>query len=289
MLVSEDILYLELPKTACSHIRNLLRHFIGGKFDGKHNRPSPELLDQVFRHEKMVVGSVRNPWDWYISIWAYGCDSKGVLFDRLTSRKLKGNGLISGAKSIPPIVFLTFLAQNIFKPVGNWKRLYADSKDPDLFREWLSLVLALDSNNKYSFGDGYPFSPVSSVAGLYTYYYVRLFSHDITRIRSGTIKTMSELCEIDRSNNILNEVVRIENLEDDMVRILQKLGHADSPELRDEIRTYRPPLFKDSKTKSNSSSRVKDIEYYYNEQASRLVANSEKLIIEKYNYQPPFT
>ena len=284
MLVADDILYLELPKTACSHIRNLLKHFVGGKFVGKHNRPSEQMLEQMLE-QKMLVGSVRNPWDWYVSMWAYGCDSKGVLFKRLTSRQIRGQGLISGAKSIPPLVFLRFLSQIFFKSPDNWKRLYADSRNPYLFREWLSLVLDIDYNHKYSFGDGYAFSPVSSIAGLYTYYYVRLFARDTARLINGKISAMDGLCEIDQSYNVLNEVIRVESLEDDVVRILCKLGHVDSLSLRNEIRTYKPPLFRDIGSKSNSSSRVRDIRYYYDQQTAHLVAHREKLIIEKHNYQ----
>lgn len=86
MLVSDHLVYLELPKTACSHIRDLLKLLVGGDIVGKHNRLPGHLMQQ----NKMIVGSIRNPWDWYVSMWAYGCDRKGLLYKRLTSRKFNG-------------------------------------------------------------------------------------------------------------------------------------------------------------------------------------------------------
>jgi hypothetical protein len=46
-------------------------------------------------------------------MWAYGCDSRGILFKRLTSRKLQGNGLLGDYKNIPLDIFLLFLIENI--------------------------------------------------------------------------------------------------------------------------------------------------------------------------------
>lgn len=284
MLFSEKVIYLELPKTACSHIRNLFKHLVGGEFVGKHNRLPYYLMQQ----DKMIVGSIRNPWDWYVSMWAFGCDHKGILFERLTSRKLKGNGLLGNHKSIPPHIFLLFLIENILKPINHWQRLYSNSKDPDLFREWLSLILDVDSNRKYCFGDGYAFSSISSFAGIYTYYYMHLFSYHLFDLFKGDIGDIDRLKSFDLESNILDEVIKIENLENDLIRILQKLDFKDTPELRADIRSFKPPLFKNSNSQSNSSSRIREVGYYYDEKTRDLVAKREEFIIKKYNYSPTF-
>lgn len=285
MFVSEKIIYLELPKTACSHIRNLFKYLVGGKFVGKHNRLPSELTHQ----EKMIVGSIRNPWDWYVSLWAYGCDRKGILFDRLTSRKLKGNGLLGEYKAIAPHVLILFLIENILKPVDNWKRLYSDSKDPYLFREWLSLILDLESNHKYCFGDGYGFSSISSFAGIYTYYYISLFSLDFLALFEGNLSDMIKLTNFDRKNNALDEIIKVENLENDLVRILEKLNFNDTPELRAKIHSFKAPLFRNSPSKrSNSSSRIRDTKYYYDQTTQDLIVDREEFLINKYHYTSLF-
>ena len=90
MFVSEKLLYIELPKTACSQIRDLLKHLVGGQNIGKHNRPSEELVSS----ERVIIGSIRNPWDWYVSLWAFGCDQKGSLLHKADISKVKGQQLI---------------------------------------------------------------------------------------------------------------------------------------------------------------------------------------------------
>ena len=66
MFVAQGLIYLELQKTGGTHIRRLLERYTGGKPVGKHNR-LPAGSDADF-----IIGSIRNPWDWYVSLWAYG-------------------------------------------------------------------------------------------------------------------------------------------------------------------------------------------------------------------------
>ena len=44
MFVSDSIVFMELHKTGCTHIRNLLKELVGGEFQGKHNQATPDLL-----------------------------------------------------------------------------------------------------------------------------------------------------------------------------------------------------------------------------------------------------
>lgn len=90
MFVSERFVYLELHKTGCTHIRDILNELLDGGLIGKHNQATPEL----FRQRKIFFGSVRNPWEWYTSLWAYGCDNRGALFNNVTraSRSIRELG-----------------------------------------------------------------------------------------------------------------------------------------------------------------------------------------------------
>ncbi|PSO70695.1 MAG: hypothetical protein BRC42_09380 [Cyanobacteria bacterium QS_1_48_34] len=73
MFVSEKVVFVELHKTGCIHIRNALKEVLGGEFVGKHNQVSSDL----FTKGKIFLGSIRHPWEWYISLWAFGCDNQG--------------------------------------------------------------------------------------------------------------------------------------------------------------------------------------------------------------------
>ena len=80
MFISNKLVYLELHKTGCSHIRRILSIALDGELAGKHNKATKDL----FTERRVFVGSVRNPWAWYVSLWGYGCDGNGVLHQRLT-------------------------------------------------------------------------------------------------------------------------------------------------------------------------------------------------------------
>jgi hypothetical protein len=45
MLISEKFVFVELQKTASTHIRALLEEHVGGEIDGKHDMRGRELLD----------------------------------------------------------------------------------------------------------------------------------------------------------------------------------------------------------------------------------------------------
>jgi hypothetical protein len=63
MLICNKLIFIELQKTGSTHIKQLLRDLVGGVNDGKHNTPDARLLDCG----KPFIGSVRNPWLWYLS------------------------------------------------------------------------------------------------------------------------------------------------------------------------------------------------------------------------------
>ena len=52
MFISRKIIYLQLQKTACSHIAKLLLSCIGGKQVGKHN------WLQEYDTNKHIIGSI---------------------------------------------------------------------------------------------------------------------------------------------------------------------------------------------------------------------------------------
>ena len=80
MFVTDKLIYLQMQKTACSHIAAMLAETVGGRKIGLHI-PLPRRLHSTDKH---VVGSIRNPWDWYVSQWSYGCAGRGALRNRLT-------------------------------------------------------------------------------------------------------------------------------------------------------------------------------------------------------------
>jgi hypothetical protein len=272
MFVSDRLIYLQLLKTGCTHITKLLTELVPGEDIQKHGR-----IPKGFEiRDRQVVGSIRNPWDWYVSLWGFGCDRKGVLYKRLSSRRLKGHGLVGAVPKVGMNDWLNILYSQITKPVGAWQEVYADSHNPELFRRWLKMVL--DRNKKYSLGDGYGLSSISNYVGLLTYYYIHLFSSNVDYLYTGELNSIESLQSFDQTNHLLVDIIRVETLEDDFIRMIRHVGYHLSEAQEYEIKWAG---------KTNASSRKRSFEDYYDQETIDLVAEKEKLIIQKYNYSAP--
>jgi len=274
MYVHKDFIFLELQKTGGSHILRLLSQLVDGKNHGKHNRLNFE------HNDKFVFGSVRNPWDWYISLWAYGVGGKGAIKNRTTNR----NNIDYYNNSLPKSMgknWLTvaelFLAtyHDIFKPQRDWLSCYENTNEPELFKKWLYLMLSKD--RRYDIGEGYAFAPLSKCAGLMTYRYLRLFTLGDSIYKRDELSSLEEITLFDSKNNISSGMVRNEALEDDLIDVLQKAGLT----LSDENIAFIKNQTKTNTSKRNSTS------FYYDQETIDLVTHKEKFIIDKYKYKPP--
>ena len=281
MFISDNIIYLQLQKTGCTHIAKLLSDSCGGKQIGKHN------WLQEYTQDKHIIGSIRNPWDWYVSLWAYGCKNSGGLNKQLTEKKLKiffekillkikyANGL-----KCPYYSWFDLAAdlKNIilFKQTNKWKELYNDNNDKILFRAWLKSLYT--KQGKISVGEGYSSSSISNFAGFMTYRYCKLYERDFFKKRNFKhIDNYGQLKDFDSENNLLNYTIKTENLTDDFISVMEKTNNFLPNQIKENI-------LNSGKT---NPSKHKDISYYYDEETSNIVMNMEKFIIEKYSYKPP--
>lgn len=271
MFVSDRIVFLELQKTGCTHIRNLLEELVGGELVGKHNQAGPDL----FSGDRFFLGSVRDPWDWYISLWAYGCDRKGTVFGNVTKKGLKVKG--RGWKTNPYSAFRELLQSSPNRSPDKWKRTYQDVSDPGAFREWLHMMH--DKDCLPDVGEGYRQSVLGRVAGLLTYRYMRLFA-----CRKGepdglhALSTFDQLAEHERKNCFIDHFIRNENLESDLLAGLKQAGFKIPGETESEIA---------SRPRTNTSSRKYGADYYYDRGTEALIADRDRLVVEKFGYVAP--
>ena len=279
MFKTESIVFTELHKTGGTHITAILQELLGGETIGKHNRLTKNE-DHLFK-----LASVRNPWDWYASLWAYGCLGKGSVFQNTTKKqgfKYYYDQLPKemGKNRLKPNELALQLLNDIKKDYSQWKNLYANSDDADLFRQWIKRLL--DPNHKYDIGEGFGFSPISAKHGLMTYRFIKLLSHHQTDIYAKDFlkayRTVEQLW--DQTKNI-DYIVRNENLEADLATALKMSGYSD-------MENYQKLLQEKFQTRTNSSKR-KSAEYYYDEETIELVKDKERLIINLFDYTPPST
>src|SRR5690625_3551544 len=173
MFVSDVVIFTELHKTGGTHIGHWLQKLVGGEQVGKHIRVPPQLRD------RFVLGSVRNPWDWYVSLWAFGCGGEGSVRQQVTRRldlsycrrQLPAE---MGRRWLTPTEWTRQLIADWCKPVAQWQQDYHDPNDAEAFRRWLHRMM--DPARSLDVGEGYGHSPVARSAGLLTYRYLKLFT-----------------------------------------------------------------------------------------------------------------
>ena len=267
MLVGEKYVYLQLQKTGGTHIAKLLSDAVGGKQIGKHRglTARPE--------GKAVFGSIRNPWDWYVSLWAYGCMKRGTIYAETTKKPFSAAVAAVRSRVAHPSTWTVgpaVLFSNMRKNAEFWEELYRDETDPERFRTWLRAILG--SEDKTHLEDGYPFVPISDVLGLLTYRFLKTFSDSADRAQLSRGRWTRDSVKAFTSEALLaDSFVRMEQLEDDLVQTLESLK---IPFVSEKI--YQP--------KTNASSRGA-YPSYYDPQTAELVAEKEWLIIDRFGYE----
>jgi hypothetical protein len=250
MFVSDKIIFIEVQKTASMHIKKLLSQLLEGEkikigLMGKHIPAFPEH----FEKNVPFLASVRNPWEWYISLWAFGCGKKGAVYDNAIKAKEHSE---------------------------RWKRCYSDVDSESGFREWLYML----HDEKYwdDIGEEYSSSNINRFAGFYTYRYMKLCCRNTDSTHFQRLASYNELKDFEKSHCYINHFIQTEKLADDLIKALELCGVVISDQEKKMIYATR---------NSNTSKRKKKADYYYDNGTAKLVADREKLIIEKFGYSPP--
>jgi hypothetical protein len=279
MLITDKVVFVELQKTGSTHIKKTLRDLLGGKNDGKHNVPTEELLASG----KQFMGSIRDPWGWYLSLWTYGCQQQGELFQRLTNPKrwervlAKINAARNAStekdgveekkqKSMLPANVGAERAKDFY---------YTDPANAEAFREWLRVVCSPQTRRVVE--AGFAQSPIGKIGGLMTFRYFNLFVRGADKI-PATVSTQEGLKAFEKDNLIVQHIIRQDCLADDLVKALDSCGVELTDEQRKKIYDAKP---------TNKSNRPHPFNHYYDAASVDLVARREKFIIDRFGYKRP--
>jgi len=266
MFISNELVFIELHKTGCTHIGKLLTEFLDGVQQGKHNAPGPALLNSG----RFFLGSIRNPWDLYVSLWAYGCGKKGLVYN-LTTRPLTPD---EQSAALPSIFLNAHSAPNnrpTRKP-EEWKRCYDDVSSVSAFRDWLHMMN--DESYWYDFGEGYSSSPIARFAGLLTYRYLTLFCRHVP----SKISSIADIKAYEEKNCYINSFIRTEYLEDDFIAALKACNIQLTESQKHSIYSSK---------KTNTSFLRNETTYFYDDETLKLVHERERLIIDKFSHIEP--
>jgi len=166
MIVGKSFIYVHLQKTGGSFIsRELLRAFPESKMIGmKHS-----TLNSSFRRKlvgnKLIIGSDRDKYGWYRSLWSYGCDGKGGLRGRILS---PGNILRTVVKLALGLKFMSIYRTIRFhyKVKDKWSKLLEKDNEQN-FLEWFHLIN--HKHAQYLIGEPIPkYFGKDAHVGLYT-------------------------------------------------------------------------------------------------------------------------
>jgi hypothetical protein len=279
MYIAGRLVFLELTKTGCSHVNGLLSALIPGQRVGKHNVLTATPAN------RLVVGSVRNPWDWYVSLWAFGCMKKGLLYSRLTTAQHTRSGFKRFLASYPRKFANIQQALAAYRAFARhraelWRDSYRDGYDVQCFRNWLGLMS--DPASCFELSEEYGQSAISRLAGLMTFRYMWLYSLDRkSLLEPNAFEDIESLRDFDSRHNIMQAVIRIEHLEDDFLSAVARAGYALTPAHMDFV-------FEQRANKRNQSRRLPSAKYY-DSQTIDIVEKREALIIGKYGYMTPTT
>ena len=277
MIITQDFIFLQLQKTGSTHIRRLIQHFYPDEEQGGKHYRLPKGYDPGSR---VIWGSVRNPWDWYLSYWTFSCQQNGGIYTNTTQshsvyraiRKDRTKYINADYKPGPKD-FFNILCSEVSRPVKRWSALYKDVENPSLFREWLKLII--NGERTYDAFSDYGHSTISAFSGLYTYLYLLLFLKDSRHLFDNTITDIRSLRYTANRDNLLNCTIRMENLEFDFLQALEKSGHKTTAADRDYVLNQK---------KVNTSNRPFDKDYYFDQQSIDLIAEKDSFLISKYEY-----
>lgn len=235
------------------------------KIIGKHNPISSISKEELGDfNAKFKFGNVRNPWDWYVSLWTFGCQNMGGLKGRLTEEYalLSPMGIRQAARR--------FVGKSLQrKDPKIWQKLYSDPYKKENFHEWLKLIL---SEQGHEIGEAYKINPIASFCGLLSFRYLKLYTkHDGFK----GIGNYEELKAFDQQANFMDLIIKNENLNEGMYEFAKRMNFSEQ-ELSAILENF--------KERTNTSKRDRDYRNYYDQASIDLVGESDRLIIEKHGY-----
>ncbi|PZX45754.1 hypothetical protein LY56_01314 [Roseinatronobacter thiooxidans] len=269
MFINDDFVFLHLQKAAGTFVADRLSQRLPGTIRDGHT-----CLHEGKRG-RIVAAAIRDPWDWYVSLWAYGCMGEGGLRGRLTSsqhqvrRRVLGD-VLSGR--MRPKDAIAHLRRDNDRDPAAWCDLYASAEDADRFRTWLRAILNLPA--ACYLPEGYPDLPMCGRVGFMTFRVLRLFT-DWAAWKAGalTVRTPDDALAFYYRHGIVDHILKTERIAEDLERLLAKLDRSEK---------FEAPA---APAKSNRSRRRPHMDYY-DPDTFALVQEKDRMVIEAFGYAP---
>jgi hypothetical protein len=262
MIYTDKTIFFELQKAGGTHVRSIIQQLDPDKVSiiGKHDNIRAYPLEDA--DKKLKVGNIRNPWDWYVSLWSFGCQGRGGLYSRVTEPGKTQSGKYEKLTQ----------KLGLKRPDHDlWERLYSDHLNVDHFRTWLKKLLVEDD---FTLLNGFKEAPLSDFAGFLTYRYLLLYTrHEYRDLLK--VNTYKKLIAFDKKRNYMDIILRNERLHEELLQNAPLMG----------LPVERLKTMLATMERTNASKRDRDFRNYYDEETRLLVEEKEKFLVEKYQYQ----
>ena len=267
MFLSDELLYVQLQKSGSTHIAMLLEKLFEGEtvIGAAKHRPVTVAERESGRP---VFCSIRNPWNWYVSMWTFGMEHKGIRV-HLTRRRFKRFVWPRGSFPVSREFF-----DELRKDVAAWRAVYTSPDDIDAFRAWLRRIT--DPTFAIDLREGYARSGIAAACGFMTWRYLYLSCRDVHEL-AGAERSLDDVRAFDERRNFIAAYIRQENLEESLIEALETMQP-----LTDEQKT----IIREGGN-HNRSERPLPVAAYYTDELIELVAERERLIVETFGYTPP--
>ena len=282
MLVGEKLIYLQLQKTGSTRITDLIQATVGAEERHKHDRIHRDDLEDPEIAARRILGSIRNPWSYYVSLWSYGSRRAGGIYERTTaSSRMDQAKDLRGTlhkKTIP----LADRDRKARRRVKRWKTAYGDPDDREAFQRWIRFLN--DPDYLVDVGEGYGKSSISAHSGLLTYRYLVLFTLGVVPGEphlgghNPTLDTYDRLVAHVDEHLLCQDMIRMEHLAVELEAAMEAAGYDLTAEQRATIH---------GKAEGRSENRTKHhpAAWYYDDETRDLVARRDRFVIERHGYE----
>lgn len=267
MFFSDNLLLLEMPKAGSTFMRRFLEHYYGKeniRKEGVHNGIKDQRLkDKILTKELIVLNTIRNPFDWYVSMFAWNSMGKGV-YRNIGLKRFELS--VDGAKTV---------AKNpaiLFRDLSEWKEVFQDPNSPELFQRWLRLLLEEKSHHVER-----RFGKLREHMGFCTFRFLQLNTYQFFRNYTQLLNATS-VEDFYTTNKLPIIFLRTEALTDELLSKASAAGLEEG-----KVVAALNTMAEKKMMKANSSKRL-SYEHYYDEATKKLVYEKDEFLIKLFDY-----
>ncbi len=256
MIEYEKFIYLDVYKTGSTYVADLLKRLVKEE-PVRSVRHAPLTRGRPFfwKQGKPAFATVRNPWDWYVSMWSYSIVQKNVLFFR-----------------------------DVRKAVGpeNASLLFDSSRPRESFSLWMKSINDVDFLQQVMTGHPYPRSGLSGFLGFYSYRFMRVTTpHPSIFLRQWNISSVDRAIAHQKRWAIYDTVLKSEGLKDSFAKYV--LDHRKQCNFVSNAETILEN--RGAKAKNTSERTLPSYRDYYTDELRDMVANRDRLFIDLFGYE----